>query len=240
MLLLRPDKVEFVHHQRNELSIVRKALAGDSDAQTHLFTSYTKGLYQAAFAVLRNKEDAEDAVQDGLSKAYSSLRSFQGRSSFSTWLTRIVINSARMIHRKRRNPPPVSLDEILETQSDRWSQAVTTQPDPETMCSATQIRALINEQCEKLRPKLKAAFRLHAIDGFSFRESSYALGVSVGAVKSRINRARRTLARGLGKAHEIRANKLIEKGAPARNRENLSSYVPATILASNAAQCLSE
>jgi RNA polymerase sigma-70 factor, ECF subfamily len=193
------DGVAFAQPKGGDWAVAQKALAGDTDAQRQLFSRYASRLYRAAFAVLRNKEDAEDAVQEGLSKAYSCLHSFQGRSSFSTWLTRIVINSARMIRRKQRNPD-ASLDEILETQSDRWSRAVdTAQLDPETICSAIEINALVNQRLEKLRPNLKRAFQLHAIDGLSVRESSYALGVSVSAVKSRINRARRALVQALEK-----------------------------------------
>lgn len=194
----RPDGIFFAQ-QGADWAVAQRALAGDPDAQRQLFSHDGGRLYRAAFAVLHNKEDAEDAVQDGLSKAYRSLHSFQGRSSFSTWLTRIVINSARMIRRKRRNPE-ASLEEILETQLDERSRAANTvQPDPETICSAIEIHALVNQCCEKLRPNLRRAFRLHAIHGFSFRESSDALGISVSAVKSRINRARRALARALEK-----------------------------------------
>jgi RNA polymerase sigma-70 factor (ECF subfamily) len=194
-----PDKVAFAQPKDEDWAVAQKALAGDTDAQRQLFSHDAGRLYRVAFAVLRNKEDAEDAVQDGLSKAYRSLHSFQGRSSFSTWLTRIVINSARMIRRKQHNPE-ASLEEILETQSDRWPRAMdTAQPDPETICSAIEIHTLVNQRCEKLRPNLRRAFRLHAIHGFSFRESSDALGISVSAVKSRINRARRALRQALEK-----------------------------------------
>jgi RNA polymerase sigma-70 factor (ECF subfamily) len=203
-----PDEFVFVQPQGGDWALAQKALAGDTDAQRQLFSRYASRLYRAAFAVLRNKEDAEDAVQDGLSKAYRSLHSFQGRSSFSTWLTRIVINSARMIRRKQRNPG-TSLDEILETQSGSWSPAIDAkQLDPETICSAIEIIGLVNRRCEKLRPNLKRAFRLHAIDGFSARESSDALGISVSAVKSRINRARRALAQALEKPLKFERERL--------------------------------
>src|SRR5208337_1173120 len=89
------------HTRCTEWAIVQKAIAGDTEAQEHLFARHRPRLYRTAVALLRNKEDAEDAVQDGLCKAYTHLRSFQGRSSFSTWLTSIVINSALMSRRRR-------------------------------------------------------------------------------------------------------------------------------------------
>jgi RNA polymerase sigma-70 factor (ECF subfamily) len=212
-----PDEFVLVQPQGGDWALAQKALAGDTGAQRELFSGYASRLYRVAFAVLRNKEDAEDAVQDGLSKAYRSLHSFQGRSSFSTWLTRIVINSARMIRRKQRNPD-ASLDEILETQPDMWSLAVdTAQLDPETICSAIEIIGLVNRRCEKLRPNLKRAFRLHAIDGFSARESSDALGISVSAVKSRINRARRALALALEKPLKFERERLHRPSEQSRS-----------------------
>ena len=81
---------------RKEWDLVQQAIAGNADAQEQLFKTYTPRLFRTAFAVLRNKEDAEDAVQDSWCRAYRNLRSFQGRSAFSTWLTRIAINSALM------------------------------------------------------------------------------------------------------------------------------------------------
>ena len=80
----------------SEWNLVQRALAGNADAQEQLFKTHTPGLFRTAFAVLRNKEDAEDAVQDSWYRAYRNLGSFQGRSAFSTWLTRITMNSALM------------------------------------------------------------------------------------------------------------------------------------------------
>ncbi len=98
----------------NEWAVVQQAIAGNADAQERLFARHTRRLYRIVFALLNNKEDAEDALQEGLCKAFTSLRSFQGRSSFSTWLTRIVINSALMARRRKSAHPEASLDEMLD------------------------------------------------------------------------------------------------------------------------------
>lgn len=89
---------------------VQRAIAGDFLASEELFATRATRLYRIAFSVLHNKEDAEDAVQNSLCNALINLRSFKGRSSFSTWLTRIVINSALMILRKNRNARELSID----------------------------------------------------------------------------------------------------------------------------------
>ncbi len=176
----------------NDWAVVQQAIAGNASAQEHLFTRHNDRLYRTAFSVLRNKEDAEDAVQDGLCKAYTSLHSFQGRSSFYTWLTRIVINSALMTRRRRTGRPEASLDEILESEPRNFP--VDARPDPEKVCAAIEINALVEGHTSQLPPLLRAAFRLRARSGFSTRESSQALGITIGAFKSRISRARRKLA----------------------------------------------
>ena len=192
------NKSGAVHTRCTEWAIIEKAIAGDIDAQEHLFARHRPRLYRTAVALLRNKEDAEDAVQDGLFKAYTNLRSFQGRSSFSTWLTSIVINSALMSRRRRRAHPEASLDDMLEAYSAPPScVAADSQSNPETVCSERQLDDLLDKQLLQLRPSLNVAFRLRAIHGFSLRESSQALGISVSAVKTRLFWARRMLARGL-------------------------------------------
>ena len=75
---LNSDRTIALHHMGKEWAVIQQAIAGNADAQEHLFTRQTSRLYRTAFALLRNKEDAEDAVQEGLCKAYTSLRSFRG------------------------------------------------------------------------------------------------------------------------------------------------------------------
>jgi RNA polymerase sigma-70 factor (ECF subfamily) len=132
----------------NEWADVQQAIAGDTDAQERLFARHTSRLYRTAFSLLRNKEDAEDAVQDGCCRAYNSLRSFKGRSSFSTWLTRIVINSALLTIRRRRAHPEASLDEIMANQPD-WmpNGLIEAQPDPETICSTIESQCARGKAC---------------------------------------------------------------------------------------------
>jgi len=101
---------------RKDWHLIQQALRRDSRAQHELFATHAARLYRTAYAVLRNKEDAEDAVQNSLCNAFINLRSFKGRSSFSTWLTRIVINSALMIRRRRTAHVQTSLDEMMDDQ----------------------------------------------------------------------------------------------------------------------------
>jgi RNA polymerase sigma factor (sigma-70 family) len=178
----------------NEWADVQQAIAGNCDAQERLFARHLKRLYRTAFALLHNKEDAEDALQDGLLSAYASLRYFQGRSSFSTWLTRIVINSALMARRKNGTRPEASLDELLENRPDWVLNAVVDgRPDPENTCAVDEVDAILHKQVLRLSPPLRAAFRLRAMGGLSTAESCRVLGVAASAFKSRICRAREKL-----------------------------------------------
>ena len=97
--------------QFNEEKLIRAGQRGDSQAVEALFRRYHRPLFQTALRVLGNAEDAEDALQDGLLSAYRNLKRFEGRSQFSTWLTRIVINAALMRRRSAKARPAVSLDE---------------------------------------------------------------------------------------------------------------------------------
>jgi RNA polymerase sigma-70 factor, ECF subfamily len=189
-----------------EGAVVQQAIAGNADAHEQLFAPRTARLYHAAFALLRNKEDAEDALQDGLFKAFTSLHSFQGCSSFSTWLPRIIINSALMTRRRKSLHPEASLDEILGSQPEQLPPGVVDpRLDPEEICAEMEFNALIEEHARQLPPALQAAFRLRAIYGFSAKEVGQGLGIPASAVKSQIFRARRRLARGLQQSPEISA-----------------------------------
>jgi RNA polymerase sigma-70 factor, ECF subfamily len=187
-----------LHKAERDWFLVQQAMAGDSRALEQIFASRTAMLRRIAFSILRNKEDAEDAVQDGLCKAFARMRSFQGRSAFSTWLTRIIINSALMIRRRQKVRPEASLDEILDNQPGPLQRRfVDAAPNPELIYATTEIRRLVEKQIRQLSPGLRAAFQLRDVDGLSTTNSIQALGIHRSAFKSRMSRSRRRLAKEL-------------------------------------------
>jgi RNA polymerase sigma-70 factor, ECF subfamily len=173
--------------------IVRRALIGDSNALSTLFTRYGERLYRTSFSVLRNKEDAEDALQDGLLSAYMSLRPFEGRSQFATWLTRVVINAALMKRRRLRTRLPLSLDEFDTTDVAPRLSIGTNRPDPEELLARSETRNAVLDAINQLPPPLRSAFRLRHIQGLSTREAARAEGVKISVIKSRLLRARKRL-----------------------------------------------
>jgi RNA polymerase sigma factor (sigma-70 family) len=127
-----------------EWAFIQQAMDGDSGGAEQMFGCHSAMLHRIAFRILRNKEDAEDAVQDGLCRAYAKLQSFQGRASFSTWLTRIVINSALMMRRKRNGRPESLLDEILDARPQQLQREIVDAAlDPEQICRETEIHQLL-------------------------------------------------------------------------------------------------
>lgn len=188
-----------------EYRLIQRALAGDPDALSPLFARYSPRLFRAAFSLLRNKEDAEDALQDGLLSAYLHLASFQGRSRFSTWLTRIVVNAALMALRRTRARPKTSLDESQNDQSDDWpAWIVDSRPNPEQACAAMEARQIIEKHVDQLSAGVRSAFRLREIEGFSTKETREILGIRASVVKSRLFRARAQLTRSLHRSLRIR------------------------------------
>ena len=185
---------------RNDWDLIRQAIVGNPEAQERLFKTHTPGLYRAVFAILRNREDAEDAVQESWCKAYANLDSFEGRSAFSTWLTRIAINSALMLRRKKTFREKASLHNILDDQSVPFLDGtVAKPPNPEEIYVASELNDLIEDQIRELPPPVQATFRLCNIEEFSITQAARALGIRESAVKSRVSRARTKVTRGLQK-----------------------------------------
>src|SRR5690349_2398174 len=186
--------------QGSEEKLIRAGQRGDHEAVEALFRRYRRPLFKPALRVLGNTEDAEDALQDGLLSAYRNLKRFEGRSQFSTWLTRIVINAALMRRRSEKARPAVSLDEAAREDelppSERFADD---SPDPEQMYVGTELREMINENLDELSPLLKSAFVLREVQGYSTGEAAKKLGVTENTLKARLWRARHQMAERLGR-----------------------------------------
>src|SRR5258707_6568742 len=139
--------------QLNEEKLIRAGQRGYGRAVETLFRRYQRPLFQTALRVLGNAEDAEDALQDGLLSAYRNLKRFEGRSQFSTWLTRIVINAALMRRRSAKSRPAVSLDETpREDELPASERFADDGPNPEPRYAGTQLRRMVNRDLDELSP----------------------------------------------------------------------------------------
>jgi RNA polymerase sigma-70 factor, ECF subfamily len=186
--------------QGNEDKLIRAGQRGDHQAVETLFRRYQRPLFQTALRVLGNTEDAEDALQDGLLSAYRNLKRFEGRSQFSTWLTRIVINAALMRRRSAKARPAISLDELPREDelpaAERFADDGLT---PEQVFANTEIREMLSENLDQLSPLLRTAFVLREVQGYSTGEAAKKLGVTENTLKARLWRARHQLAERLGR-----------------------------------------
>jgi RNA polymerase sigma-70 factor, ECF subfamily len=187
------------HIEQNEEQLIERGLNGDSGALDTLFARNKRALYQTALRVLRNPEDAEEAVQEGLLSAYRNLPRFERRSQFSTWLTRIVINAALMRRRSKHARPAISLDEWLSEEQVPLAERFADQsPNPEQLYAGTEMRERIKKKLAEISPLLRSAFWLREIEGLSAEEAAHVLGVSRNTLKARLWRARQELAARLG------------------------------------------
>jgi RNA polymerase sigma-70 factor, ECF subfamily len=178
-----------------ERLLVRQAVRGDAEAQGALFARYRSRLYRLALRLLHSREDAEDAVQDALLSAYRNIGTFEGRSLFSTWLTRIVVNAALVKMRRQRSRPELFLqDASPEEQVSMDAKCVDSRPDPEQAYSSIETRRLVEDAVEDLSPSIRWAFQLRELQDLSNAEAAEIAGVELGAFKSRISRARSQLA----------------------------------------------
>ena len=177
-----------------DLVLVAAAQSGSSCAFEVLVKRHTRRILRVAQQVTRNREDAEDIVQQSFQKAFVHLRKFEARSSFSTWLTRITINEALMCRRINGRASAVSIDELVS----REEAAPATQirdsgPSPELSCSQQERERILSFAVSQLRPGIRIAIQLCELDERSLKEGAQIMGVSVAAAKSRVLRGRRKL-----------------------------------------------
>jgi RNA polymerase sigma-70 factor, ECF subfamily len=147
-----------------------------------------------AYTVLRNREDAEDAVQDALVSAVRHLSAFEGRSALTTWFTRIVLNAALMIRRKRKPGRLESFPEAADADEIVWTERIPdSHPDPEVAFAEKETYEWIDGLMGKMNPLLQQAFTLTYREELTSEEAGELLGVAAGTFKSRVFRARQEL-----------------------------------------------
>jgi RNA polymerase sigma-70 factor, ECF subfamily len=186
--------------QASEESLVRAGQHGDAQALNTLFHRYHRTLFHSALSIMGNPQDAEDALQDGLLCAFRNLKSFEGRSQFSTWLTRVVINAALMRRRGQAvRPTPAAAEPISRDEIPIVERLVSKRLNPEQLLGRLEIQEILKDHIEELAPILRAAFVLRKVREYSTSETAKILRVSEETLKGRLWRARRELAKGLNR-----------------------------------------
>jgi RNA polymerase sigma-70 factor, ECF subfamily len=179
-----------------EATLLASARAGDSAAFECLVVPHWDSLLRVTQRILRNREDAEDAVQTAFLDAFRNLNGFQGRSQFASWLTRIAMNAALMRLRVSRRKGETSLDEVTETGETRTRfHLVETRMNPEQEYLSKEGEVLLEKGLKKLRPLYVEVLHLRNVQDLSTKEIAIMLELPVGTVKARLHRARTKLAR---------------------------------------------
>lgn len=177
--------------QRCEAQLVAAAKRGHAAAFGDLYARYSPKMLRATLRITRNREDAEDALQDCFLNAMVHLESFDGRSTFSTWLTRIAINSALMKLRKNRACPEVSRDEPADAREDFAPyEPVDPQPNPEQQFALRQRERIVTRAVRNLRPPLRQVIEIRRLQETSIQETARNLRISIPAAKSRLFHAK--------------------------------------------------
>jgi len=187
--------------QVSDESLLQAGQRGDAQALNTLFQNHQRTLFHSALGIMGNLQDAEDALQDGLLSAFRNLKSFKGRSQFSTWLTRVVINAALMRRRGEAIRPSAAAAEPIGSEEIPIAERlVSKDPNPEQLFGRSEIREIIRDHVDRLAPILRAAFVLRKVREYSTSETASILRVSEETLKGRLLRARRELAKHMSRS----------------------------------------
>jgi RNA polymerase sigma-70 factor, ECF subfamily len=191
---------ELSYESRSDLELAADIACRDAGAVRLVMRRNNQRLFRAALQILRNREDAEDAVQSAYLKAFAAIRSFAGRSSLSTWLTRIVTNNA-LAHarsaRRRRSLLEDSEVPILDEYREMLMRG-SMSASPEQSVARSQISQIVTDAINQLPAPFRAVFVLRQIEELEVVEVAERLGIPAATVKTRHLRARRRLQRSLG------------------------------------------
>jgi RNA polymerase sigma-70 factor (ECF subfamily) len=180
----------------SEENLVAAAKSGQRAAFGELCRRHANKVFRVTHRITRNREDAEDAVQDSFLNAFIHLKDFDGRSQFATWLTRIAINSALMRLRKRRGIREVPIDEPSPAaEPGRDYQVPDRAPNPEEAYRLNERKEVVSTAIGGLLPRARTVVEFHQLQEYSLRETAQILGISTAAAKTRMFHARAELRR---------------------------------------------
>jgi RNA polymerase sigma factor (sigma-70 family) len=184
--------------QPSDSRLLRDSKPGKAEAFEKVCQALRPRLIRIALRITRNREDAEDAVQDALMRAYLHIEEFRGNSAFSTWLTRILLNSALMINRKNRNTRQVYTTDVSRPGDPGLSlQIADRSPNPEQTFVQWERTRILHGAIRKLRPRIRAVVELAQFHDLRIKEAAKVLDISLGAAKGRFFHARAQLRKSL-------------------------------------------
>jgi len=189
----------------SEVHLLSASQSGDSLAFAELYRRHSQFLKRTILRIVRHREDAEDVLQETLLRAYKNLSRFRGTCKFSTWLTRIGINSSLMHLRKRsaRSWQLTGLDDRDDSSFSLESSVADAEPNPEQRYIREQSRQFLAQSVGRLPGDFRNLVDRHHAQGFQVAEIAADLGITLTAAKARLHRARRLLRKRLQAIHVV-------------------------------------
>jgi len=209
---VRSEPMSGMFREESDSMLVAATKNGERRAYEVLAHRHETSVFAVAFKITRNREDAQGVVQQSLWKAFVHLDSFQGKSSFSTWLTRIVMNEALMLLRKSRTQREVSLEDMKpERETMVPTEIVDTGESPARLYEQHEQQRILFRAMDHLSAELRMALSL-TLEDLTIEQSAAILGVRIGTLKARLFRARQRL------------RILLAPGLDSRSRPNFPIY----------------
>ena len=209
----------------SERCIIQRAQNGDEQAFAMLFQLHKKRVYSVCLLMTKDVAEAEDLTQEAFLQVFRSVGSFRGDSAFSTWLYRIAVNTVLMKLRRRKSPPPLSLDEPVSPDSPSLRHDIG-QADP-NLCGVID-RIELRRAMLELPQGCRKIFKLHAVEGYQHHEIAKLLDCSIGNSKSQLHKAKMKMRDLLAPKRRVlrrsNSNPATATVASARSNENVTQY----------------
>lgn len=188
----------------DEKLLISRSKAGDIEAFEELIEAYQKKIFNFAYRIIGNYDDAADLAQEALIRIFKSIGGFKEQSSFSTWIYRITTNVCLDEIRRRKNKKEHSLDEEVQVDDGQLKRQIMSEdPGPDEVYEREELRGIVKEAIDKLPEEQRIVITLRDIQGLSYDEIAEVLDCPGGTVKSRISRARQALKKVLSSKLEL-------------------------------------
>jgi len=209
----------------DEEILLQRIEAGDAGAFHELVSPLERGVFLAAFSIVKNEADAEDVAQEAVLKAFRNLASFRRESKFSTWLIQIVMNEARMKLRKERRQLFDAIDEEQQTEDGSYMprEFADWREIPSEALERKELREALSRAMHSLPEKYRTVLMLRDVQQLSISETAKVLGINEANVKTRLSRARQQMRDALAPRFDAswRTQRRFDTAAPLGSRSML-------------------
>lgn len=193
----------------SDVVLIEQIREGSIEAFEELVSRYESTVYNLALRLTRNQEDAEEVLQDVFLTIFTKVKGFEGKSAFSSWLYRVIVNSSFMKLRKRRSSLVVPIDDQDDNGRNKLENEGSPEEPLDDQLQNRMLRKVLSGAIDKLPDQYRAVFVLRDVEGLSNTEVGKVLDITVPAVKSRLHRARLMLRRKLHRMFEDYTNRPV-------------------------------